>query len=140
MKKKAFWILLIMLAWGTVGCSSRAAEITCTVEWRSDASLDAEERETIVLRDVEGSESVTLRDLSFHAEYQPGNEVRMRSLRVWVTPPVGSPELMSQVYDLPKDSGPTDQFLETGFTGKTLFYNPDPLSDSILQYYCSVSG
>ena len=58
-----------------------------------------------------------------------------RSLRTWVTALDESVIYNSQLYQLPLDSGPSNQFVGGhGFTGLNYSYHPD--SSAELQFWC----
>jgi hypothetical protein len=82
--------------------------------------------------------SLEANDLVFHAQYWSGATDGERALRLWVTAAGLTEPLTSQLYQLPQDSGPVDQFSGGhGFTGLNYVYHPD--SGAELQYWCAVA-
>jgi len=131
--------LLFALTWTVVlaACSSegRSAEIVCHTAYRVSTSDQLTGTDTVQILDERSSRSIPYIYLEFHAEYTPGFDDNERALRVWVTPSASEQLLAVQLYQLPTEEGPVDQFVGGhGFTGLNYVY--DPVSGAELQYWC----
>ena len=135
--------ILLLSACGASGESSataqppRAERITCHAAYRASVEQGIEREETLTFADEEAEQSVAFADQTFHAAYRSGEMDNERALRLWVT--AGAPETVyqSQLYQLPSDSGPQNQFVGGhGFTG--LNYSYHPASGSEMQFWCAV--
>jgi len=136
-------ILIILLCTLTLlSCSggnstppAKASDIACTAAYRSSVSGPIEREETITFADTDAEQALTFNDLVFHAAYATGEMNNERSLRTWVTALDESVIYNSQLYQLPLDSGPSNQFVGGhGFTGLNYSYHPDSLAE--LQFWC----
>jgi hypothetical protein len=95
--------------------------------------------DTLRLPDEDSTGSIPYIYLEFHAAYTDGRADGERALRVWVTPTGTDDVIVTHLYQLPADDGPTDQFVGGhGFTG--LNYAFDPVSGSELQYWCEADS
>lgn len=132
--------LAVLISIVAVSCSSqaRAAVIECTTAYRVSTADELTGTDSVRFDDEQSTQSIPYIYLEFHAEYQPGFEDNERSLRVWVTPTASQKVLAVQLYQLPADEGPVDQFVGGhGFTGLNYVY--DPASGAELQYWCEAS-
>jgi hypothetical protein len=113
----------------------RASSIVCTAAYRISTSEPLTEPDTIRLEDTDTVQSLPYIYLELHAQYTAGRVDGERALRLWVTPTGEDTEVVSQLFQLPTDRGPTDQFRGGhGFTGLTYAYGP--VSGAELQYWC----
>ena len=133
-------VLLFVLA--LLSCSSgdstpaaQASAIACTAAYRGSVSGPIEREETITFADTDAEQALTFTDLTFHAAYATGERDNERSLRTWVTALDESVIYNSQLYQLPLESGPSNQFVGGhGFTGLNYSYHPDSAAE--LQFWC----
>jgi hypothetical protein len=131
-------LLLLLAACGGVGETAvpRAGSITCHAAYRSGVSVPIEREVSFTLGDEDSQETTAFSDLAFHAQYSTGDLDRERALRLWVTEPGETAELTSQLYQLPLDSGPVNQFTGGhGFTGLNYVYHPESAAE--LQFWCA---
>jgi hypothetical protein len=85
--------------------------------------------------DADAEQSLAFADLVFHAAYATGEGDDERALRTWVTGADKTVIYNVQLYQLPLDSGPDNQFVGGhGFTG--LNYTYHPASAAELQFWC----
>ena len=132
----------VLLALAVAGCTDgdgdgdgRAAAIVCSTAYRVSTSEALTEVDTLRLEDRDSEQSMPYIYLELHAAYAAGEADAERSLRLWVTPTGDDQVLVTQLFQLPEDSGPTNQFVgDHGFTGLTYAY--DPVSGAELQYWC----
>ena len=114
----------------------RAASITCHTAYRSGVSRPIEREESLTFADEDAQQTITFSDLALHAQYGTGAGDQERALRLWVTAPGETAEYTSQLYQLPLDSGPANQFIGGhGFTGLNYVYHPQ--SGAELQFWCA---
>ncbi len=135
-----FLVVFCLLVACTPGSTSvpRANTITCQTAYRSATGVPIEREETLTFKDSDGVESITFAELIFHAQYSSGQMNNERALRLWVTESGQDDELLSQLYQLPADAGPQNQFIGGhGFTGLNYAYHPR--SGAELQFWCSAS-
>jgi hypothetical protein len=127
-------VVLLVAACGG-GDDGRAGVIVCSTAYRVSVSEALTEPDQVRFVDEDATQSVPYIYLELHAEYRTGRVDGERSLRLWVTPTGAEDVLVTQLYQLPEDSGPTNQFVGGhGFTG--LNYAYDPVSGAELQYWC----
>ncbi|MBE2224558.1 MAG: hypothetical protein IAF02_23670 [Anaerolineae bacterium] len=140
-----FGLLLAACSSGEMAASPKADTITCTAAYRADVTQPIEREESITFSDSDDEQSVAFTDMVFHAAYSTGKADNERALRLWVTNRMETPVLSeaevavyhSQLYQLPNDSGPQNQFVGGhGFTGLNYSYAPD--SSAELQFWCEV--
>ena len=132
--------IILLTACGGAGSAqpAKANAITCTAAYRSDVSQAIEREETLTFDDIDGEQSIAFTDMVFHAAYRAGEADNERSLRLWVTDGGETAVHQSQLYQLPIDSGPQNQFVGGhGFTGLNYSYAPDSTSE--LQFWCAVN-
>ena len=123
----------------TAPTSTRAAAMVCHYAYRPSVTVSISSEGSVSIPDADIAEFAgpEANDLVFHAQYWPGAADGERALRLWVTATGLTEPLTSQLYQLPQDSGPADQFVGGhGFTGLTYVYHPD--SGAELQYWCAV--
>jgi hypothetical protein len=129
-------LFFLFLSSCTTPTAPRAKAIICHTAYRSGTGVPIEEEETVTFEDSDADASTPFSELTFHAAYSTGTSNRERSLRLWVTGNDSGMELFRQLYQLPLDSGPTDQFIGGhGFTGLNYAYHPQ--SGAELQYWCT---
>lgn len=129
-------LLLAACGGGVETAVPRAETITCNAAYRSGVSVPIEREESFSLGDEDSRNTITFSDLAFHAQYSSGELDRERALRLWVTESGETAELTSQLYQLPLDSGPVNQFVGGhGFTGLNYVYHPTTGAE--LQFWCS---
>lgn len=137
MRKLLLILGFLLAACGGVGETAvpRANSITCNAAYRSGISVPIEREASFTLGDEDSRDTITFSDLVFHAQYSSGELDRERALRLWVTEAGQTAELISQLYQLPLDSGPLNQFVGGhGFSG--LNYVQHPESGAELQFWC----
>jgi hypothetical protein len=133
-------LIAVLVACSAEPTSGRAEGFVCHHAYRPSVNEPISGEGTVSFPDFNtaefaGSESD---DLVFHAQYWNGEEDGERALRLWVTAAGFDEPLTSQLYQLPPDSGPTDQFAGGhGFTGLNYVYHPD--SGAELQFWCAVA-
>ena len=141
----AYWglvIITVALILVSTGCSDktqgRASSIVCSTAYRISSSEPLTEQDHMTLDDEDATQSIPYIYLELHGQYSTGREDGERSLHLWVTPTGAENVLISQLYQLPEDAGPENQFLgDHGFTG--LNYAYDPVSGAELQYWCTAN-
>ncbi len=112
-----------------------AASIVCSTAYRVSTSEPLTDVDTVVFADDDSVQSIPYIYLEFHAEYTTGGVDGERALRLWVTPTAEEEVIVSQLFQLPQDAAPVNQFVGGhGFTGLTYAY--DPVSGAELQYWC----
>lgn len=127
--------LVMLISACSGGDNGRAEAIVCSTAYRVSVSEALTEPDHIRFEDEDSTQSIPYIYLELHAEYRAGRVDEERSLRLWVTPTGEDNVLVSQLYQLPEDSGPANQFVGGhGFTG--LNYSYDPVSGAELQYWC----
>ena len=140
-----FGLLLIACSGEEATIAPKADTITCTAAYRADVTQPIEHEESITFSDSDDEQSVAFADMVFHAAYSTGKADNERALRLWVTDGMETPVLSeaevavyhSQLYQLPNDSGPQNQFVGGhGFTGLNYSYAPN--SSAELQFWCAV--
>jgi hypothetical protein len=131
-------IVIAVALLGLAGCSDeagRVAGIICSTAYRVSQSEPLTEVDHLRFGDEDSTRSMPYIYLELHAQYTTGTTDNERALRLWVTPTGEEDVLVSQLFQLPEDSGPEDQFEGGhGFTG--LNYAYDPVSGAELQYWC----
>jgi hypothetical protein len=128
--------LLLVAAACDGGDGGRAGAIVCSTAYRVSQSEPLTEVDHLRFEDEDSVQSLPYIYLELHGEYRTGRVDGERSLRLWVTPTGEEKVLLTQLYQLPEDSGPQDQFVgDHGFTGLTYAY--DPVSGAELQYWCA---
>lgn len=116
--------------------AARPATITCNAAYRSSTGVPIESEDSLTFSAADTTTSLPFADLVFHAQYSSGDLDNERALRLWISEPGSSAVLFSQLYQLPMDSGPRDQFIGGhGFTGLNYAYHPT--SGAELQYWCT---
>jgi hypothetical protein len=127
---------LFILSAGCAGDKEeRASAIVCSTAYRVSVTEPLTDIDNLRLQDEDSIQSLPYIYLELHAQYSDGRLDGERALRLWVTPSGEDCELMSQLYQLPEDAGPVNQFAgDHGFTGLT--YAHDPVSGAELQYWC----
>jgi hypothetical protein len=114
----------------------RAAAIVCHAAYRGNASGPIEREETLTLADEDGEGSLSFADVEFHAFYSAGSGDNERALRLKITQPRRKTAITTQLYQLPLDSGPVNQFVGGhGFTGLNYVYTDEAAE---LQFWCAV--
>jgi hypothetical protein len=129
--------VLMMVACGSDGAAptAKADAIVCTAAYRSSVSDPIEREETLSFSDTDAEQSLTFTDLVLHAAYSTGEGDNERTLRTWVTATDETVIYNVQLYQLPLDKGPDNQFIGGhGFTGLNYTYHPTSLAE--LQFWC----
>jgi hypothetical protein len=117
----------------------QSATITCHTAYRSSVSVPIEREQTLTFGVGDDADSVAFTDLTFLAQYSSGEMNRERALRLWVTATGETAEITSQLYQLPLDSGPQNQFIGGhGFTGLNYVYHPRTGAE--LQFWCTAGA
>ena len=138
-------VILILAILGLVaGCTNgsspgevpaKTGKIVCHAAYRASVTVLIEREETITFTDSDARQSISFADLDWHAQYGTGELDGERALRLWVTAAEQPDTLISQLYQLPLESGPQNQFLGGhGFTGLNYAYHP--ASPAELQFWC----
>jgi hypothetical protein len=132
-------LAVLALAVVGTGCTAdgdeRASVIVCSTAYRVSAAEPLTEVDTLRLEDADSVQSMPYIYLELHAQYTDGRRDGERALRLWVTRTAEAGEIVAQLFQLPDDAGPRDQFVGGhGFTGLTYAY--DPVSGAELQYWC----
>lgn len=138
-------VILILAILGLVtGCTNdastgeapaKASVIVCHAAYRASVTGPIEREETITFTDSDAQQSISFADLNWHAQYGTGELDGERALRLWVTAAGQPDKLISQLYQLPLESGPQNQFIGGhGFTGLNYVYHP--ASRAELQFWC----
>ncbi|MDX1663029.1 MAG: hypothetical protein R3272_04495 [Candidatus Promineifilaceae bacterium] len=110
--------------------------IVCTVAYRASVTEPIEREETLTFAGDQEEQTLSFADLDFQAAYRPGEADMERSLHVAVTPAGATERLTAQLYQLPLEGGPENQFRGGhGFTGLTYVYHPE--SGAELQFWCT---
>ena len=144
MKQRTFTIIFALLAAILIGgCADatvstpKAEQIICHTAIRSSTSRPIEREDTLVFSDADERQELAYQDLVFSAQYDSGELDRERALRLAVTTVGDSEPILVQLYQLPMDSGPQNQFVGGhGFTG--LGYVTHPAGEAELQFWCEV--
>lgn len=111
------------------------ATITCSTAYRISSREPLTEVDRMRFGAEDTTQSIPYIYLELHGQYTAGQADGERALRLWVTPTGTEQVLVTQLYQLPQDAGPTNQFAGGhGFTG--LSYAYDPVSGAELQYWC----
>ena len=135
---KASLLALTLALFPVVACSDgdgRASAILCSTAYRASVTEPLTQSEHLRIEDEDSVDSMAYVQLELHARYSTGRTDNERALRLWVTPSGEDGEIVSQLFQLPPDSGPTNQFVGGhGFTG--LNYAYDSASGAELQYWC----
>ena len=114
---------------------AKAGKIVCHAAYRASVTVPIEREETITFTDSDAQQSISFADLDWHAQYGTGELDGERALLLWVTAAGQSDRLLSQLYQLPLESGPQNQFRGGhGFTGLNYAYHP--ASPAELQFWC----
>lgn len=114
---------------------AKASKIVCTAAYRATTSMPVEREESISFEDAATLQTMGFGELDLHATYSTGEGDGERSLQLWVSEAGRSDRLISQLYQLPLDSGPQNQFVGGhGFTGLNYVYHP--ISGAELQFWC----
>lgn len=138
--------IVSLLAFWLIGCQgfgqpSQAqgnvvpVTIDCQTAYRSSVTVGIEqESQMSIVGDTE--QTVDIGDFEFRLYYTDGLENwESRSLRLAVSEAGLNQELTAQLYQLPKDALPQNQFIGGhGFTGLAYVYHPE--SGAELQYWC----
>lgn len=128
---------LVLVLVSCVGAADppKAAAIVCHTAYRVSQSEPLTPEDTMRFDDEDATQSIPYIYLELHGQYSTGKTDGERALRLWVTPSGEEQVIVSQLFQLPPDSGPSDQFNGGhGFTGLTYAY--DPASGAELQYWC----
>ena len=133
-----------LLAAGLMACAAaptttRAEEFVCHYAYRPSVTVPISSEGSVNFPDFDTAEFIGSEndDLVFHAQYWSGADDGERALRLWVMAVGRAEPLTSHLYQLPQDSGPSDQFVGGhGFTGLNYVYHPD--SGAELQFWCAV--
>lgn len=131
--------LVALAACGASPPVGRASGFVCYYAYRPSVTVGISSEGSVSIPDYDIAEFAGPQgnDLVFHAQYWSGADDGERALRLWVTAADIDEPLTSQLYQLPQDSGPTDQFAGGhGFTGLNYVYHPD--SGAELQFWCAV--
>ena len=132
-------LLVALAACGASPTAGRASGFVCYYAYRPSVTVGISSEGSVSIPDYDIAEFAgpVANDLVFHAQYWSGADDGERALRLWVTAAGLADPLTSQLYQLPQDSGPTDQFIGGhGFTGLNYVYHPD--SGAELQFWCAV--
>jgi len=131
-----FVLMLVACSSAETAPPAKASAIVCTAAYRSSVSAPIEREETLSFSDADAEQSLTFTDLVFHAAYTTGENDNERALRTWVTATADESFIYNvQLYQLPLDSGPDNQFVGGhGFTGLNYTYHPTSLAE--LQFWC----
>jgi hypothetical protein len=132
----AFLIVMFLVGCGGATETAPIAElITCHTAYRSDGGRPIEREDTLVFTDAGEQQELSYQELALHGQYSSGELDGERALRLWVTESGESDPVLVQLYQLPLDSGPQNQFVGGhGFSG--LIYVTDPGSRAELQFWC----
>lgn len=129
------FVLMLVACGGAAAPTTRADAIVCTAAYRSSISVPIEREETLSFGDADAEQSLAFADLVFHAAYATGKSDNERTLRTWVTTTDETVIYNVQLYQLPLDSGPDNQFIGGhGFTGLSYTYHPTSAAE--LQFWC----
>lgn len=130
-------LVALMAACSAVGgdAPARAGAIVCHAAYRSNAGGPIEREETLTLADEDGEGSLAFAEMEFHAFYSAGISDNERALRLKVTLPRRKTAITTQLYQLPGDTGPVNQFVGGhGFTGLNYVYSEEGAE---LQFWCT---
>lgn len=126
----------ILLTSCTTGAAPRAQVIHCSMAYRGSSSVPIEDEESVTFNDSSSTYQAIFKELTLHAAYSSGRDNQERALRLWVTENSAGRELFRQLYQLPQDAGPQNQFIGGhGFTGLNYAYHPT--SGAELQFWCT---
>ncbi len=133
--------LMLLLVTGCTGVQAepaspaKASKIVCSAAYRASTSMPIEREESITFEDAAAQQTMSFGELDLHANYWTGKGDGERSVQLWVSEAGGGDPLISQLYQLPLDSGPQNQFVGGhGFTGLNYVYHPT--SGAELQFWC----
>ena len=130
-----FVLMLVACTGVDAAPAAKADAIVCTAAYRSSVSDPLEREETLSFDDTDAEQSLTFTDLVFHAAYTTGERDNERALRTSVTATDETLIYNLQLYQLPLDNGPENQFVGGhGFTGLNYTYHPTSLAE--LQFWC----
>lgn len=139
------FIGIVLLGSALAGCAGaatnppKAAAIVCHTAYRESQTEPPMSEETMRFTNEDAAQSIPYVYLELHGQYATGQADGERSLRLWVTSPGEEEVIVTQLFQLPRDSGPINQFSGGhGFTGLTYAY--DPTSGAELQYWCEAEG
>jgi hypothetical protein len=135
-------LLLSCLALAACAAASQspAKAIVCNAAYRSAVTEPPGDVDSLRFDGDSEAQSLPYPHLELHGQYWSGEADNERALRLWVTPAGEEAVIVSQLFQLPLESGPANQFRGGhGFTG--LNYAFDPASGAELQYWCeAVAG
>jgi hypothetical protein len=138
--RPAGYIAIVVALIALAACSGeegRADGIVCSTAYRISQREPLTEVDHLRFEDEDSTQSMPYIYLELHGQYSTGANEGERALRLWVTPTGEQDVIVSQLFQLPVDSGPDNQFVGGhGFTG--LSYAYDPVSGAELQYWCEV--
>jgi hypothetical protein len=140
LRKMLLFLGLLMAACGGGAETAvpRADSISCNAAYRAGVGMPIESEESFILDDEASGYTMFFSELTLNAQYSSGELDHERALRLWVTEAGETAELTSQLYQLPLDSGPVDQFIGGhGFTGLNYVYHPE--SGAELQFWCAAA-
>jgi hypothetical protein len=137
--------LLVLLAAASsllAGCGRAAGgergAIVCSTAYRNAVTEALTGTDTLRFGEEDSEKSLPYLYLELHGQYWTGAADNERALRLWVTPSGEESVIVSQLFQLPLESGPSNQFRGGhGFTG--LNYAYDPVSGAELQYWCETA-
>lgn len=116
----------------------KAASIVCSTAYRVSTREPLTEVDRLRFGAEDSTQSMPYIYLELHGQYTAGKADGERALRLWVTPTGTDRVLLTQLFQLPRDTDPTNQFSGGhGFTGLTYAY--DPVSGAELQYWCEAN-
>ena len=137
MKFHPIYLLLLITLMGCGGGQNRnpkADAISCTAAYRTDATQPLEAEQSYRLDSNNREFFAQFGETILTAQYQLGEVNQERAVVVFVSTTTGP--ATTQLYQLPQDNGPINQFVGGhGFTG--LNYFTHPFNGSELQYWCS---
>ena len=111
-------------------------QIICHFAYRANSGGRITQEESISIKNENTDLQQTIGEFDVNILYLDGSIGGERSLRLSVRPINGTNELTAQLYQLPQNSGPINQFIGGhGFTGLT--YVTDPGSNAELQFWCT---
>lgn len=136
---RVFTVLALSLVPVLAACNGddaeRASAILCNTAYRPSVGEAITDSGELRFEDEDAVQSAAYDRLELHAQYGAGRSDGERALRLWVTQAGEDAELLSQLFQLPDDAGPENQFAGGhGFTGLSYAYDPD--SGAELQYWC----
>ncbi len=130
--------LLIVVILLSVGCRAsqsmpRNDLILCTAAYRTAVTKPIEKEDQYQLDESNDEVTVQYDDIEWRVQYQTGELDQERSVVIFVT--INEQPATTQLYQLPLDSGPLNQFVGGhGFTGLNYFVHPTTGAE--LQYWC----